>query len=36
MFAVWDEIVPIDQRPFDMTYSWAKQRMACPEDIERK
>jgi hypothetical protein len=31
MFEVWDELVPPDRRPFDMTYTWGPQpRSACP------
>jgi hypothetical protein len=31
MLSVWDELVPPDRRPFDMTYSWGPQlRSACP------
>jgi hypothetical protein len=31
MLALWDELVPVDQRPFDMTYSWGPQRRhSCP------
>lgn len=31
MFEVWDELVPPERRPFDMTYSWgAQERHACP------
>jgi hypothetical protein len=30
MLAIWDEKVPVKDRPFDMAYSWGKQPMACP------
>jgi hypothetical protein len=31
MLAIWDEKLPIEHRPFDMTYSWGKQpSLACP------
>jgi len=31
MLAIWDEKVPVKQRPFDMAYSWGKQpSLACP------
>src|SRR5689334_5073749 len=31
MLAIWDEKVPVKDRPFDMAYSWGKQpTLACP------
>ena len=31
MLAIWDEKVPVKDRPFDMTYSWGRQpSVACP------
>lgn len=31
MLAIWDEKVPVKDRPFDMAYSWGKQpSVACP------
>jgi hypothetical protein len=31
MLAIWDEKVPVEDRPFDMAYSWGAQpRLACP------
>jgi hypothetical protein len=31
MLAIWDEKVPVKDRPFDMAYSWGKQpNSACP------
>ncbi len=31
VFAIWDELLPPQTRPFDMTYSWGEQtRHACP------
>jgi hypothetical protein len=31
MLAIWDEKVPVTDRPFDMAYSWGKQpTVACP------
>lgn len=31
IFAAWDELLPPQTRPFDMTYSWGEQeRHACP------
>src|SRR4051794_13417200 len=31
MLTIWDEKVPVEQRPFDMAYSWGKQpTLACP------
>jgi hypothetical protein len=31
MLAIWDEKVPVKDRPFDMAYSWGKQStLACP------
>jgi hypothetical protein len=31
MLSIWDEKVPVKDRPFDMAYSWAKQlTLACP------
>lgn len=31
MLAIWDEKVPVKDRPFDMTYSWGQQpSVACP------
>jgi hypothetical protein len=31
LLALWDELVPVHQRPFDMTYSWGSQpRHSCP------
>jgi hypothetical protein len=31
MLAIWEEKIPIEDRPFDMTYSWGKQAtLACP------
>lgn len=31
MLALWDELLPPETRPFDMTYSWGVQeRQACP------
>lgn len=31
MLAIWDEKVPMANRPFDMAYSWGKQTtLACP------
>jgi hypothetical protein len=31
MLGIWDEKVPVEQRPFDMAYSWGKQpTVACP------
>lgn len=30
MLAIWDAKVPVGQRPFDMTYSWGAQKVACP------
>jgi hypothetical protein len=31
MLGIWDEKVPVKDRPFDMAYSWAKQpAVACP------
>jgi hypothetical protein len=31
MLGIWDEKVPVEQRPFDMAYSWGKQpTLACP------
>jgi hypothetical protein len=31
MLSIWDDLVPPDGRPFDMTYSWGSQpRTACP------
>ncbi len=34
IFAVWDELLPPQTRPFDMTYSWGEQeKHACPSLI---
>ena len=31
MLTIWDEKIPVEHRPFDMTYSWGKQpTLACP------
>ena len=31
MLAIWDEKVPVKDRPFDMAYSWGRQStLACP------
>jgi hypothetical protein len=31
MLGIWDEKVPVKDRPFDMTYSWGRQAsVACP------
>jgi hypothetical protein len=31
MLSIWDEKVPVKDRPFDMAYSWGKQpATACP------
>ena len=31
MLGIWDEKVPVKDRPFDMAYSWGKQpTVACP------
>lgn len=31
MLGIWDEKVPVKERPFDMAYSWGKQpAVACP------
>jgi len=31
MLAIWDEKVPVKDRPFDMAYSWGKQpNLTCP------
>ncbi|UPJ48732.1 hypothetical protein IVB30_37920 [Bradyrhizobium sp. 200] len=30
MLTIWDEKVPVKDRPFDMAYSWGKQTVACP------
>ncbi len=30
MLEIWDANVPVGKRPFDMTYSWSQQRVACP------
>ena len=31
MLAIWDEKVPVKDRPFDMAYSWGTQpTLACP------
>lgn len=31
MLAIWDEMVPVKDRPFDMAYSWGTQvTLACP------
>jgi hypothetical protein len=31
MLAIWDEMIPVKDRPFDMAYSWGTQAtLACP------
>lgn len=31
LLAIWDELIPVRQRPFDMAYSWGMQpRHSCP------
>ena len=31
MLAIWDEKIPVEDRPFEMAYSWGKQpTLACP------
>ena len=30
MLGIWDAKVPVADRPFDMAYSWGRQKVACP------